>query len=63
MGEGRLDLLVDESLAVELKSVEQFAPIHSAIVISYLKANRKRLGLLVNFHVPVLKEGIKRISL
>ena len=63
VGEGRLDLLVDDSLIVELKAVEAFAPIHSAVMISYLKANRKRLGLLVNFHVPVLKEGIKRISL
>ena len=63
VGEGRLDLLVDEALVVELKAVDQFAPIHAAIMLSYLKANRKRVGLLINFNVPVLRDGLKRISL
>jgi len=63
VGEGRLDLLIVGELIVELKAVESFAPIHMAQVLSYLKANKKRLGLLINFNVPVLKEGIKRVVL
>ena len=63
IGESRLDLLVGESLIVELKAVEALAPIHSAQVISYLKATRRHLGLLINFNVPVLREGLKRIVL
>ena len=63
VGEGRLDLLVDGELIVELKTVESFAPIHMAQILSYLKSNNKRLGLLINFNVPVLKNGIKRVVL
>jgi GxxExxY protein len=63
VGEGRLDLLVDGCLIVELKAVEALAPIHTAQVLSYLKATRLPLGLLINFNVPVLKSGIKRIVL
>ena len=63
IGEGRLDLLVDDCLIVELKAVESLAPIHTAQCISYLKANQRRLALLINFNVPVLKDGIKRIAL
>ncbi|MFH0882360.1 MAG: GxxExxY protein [bacterium] len=63
VGEGRLDLLVDGCLLVELKTVESFAPIHSAQVMSYLKAMQLPLGLLINFNVPLLKNGIKRIIL
>jgi GxxExxY protein len=61
IGEGRLDLLVGDELIVELKAIDSLAPIHSAQVISYLKAMRLPLGLLINFNVPVLKNGIKRI--
>lgn len=61
VGESRLDFLIDDRLVVELKAVEQFAPIHFAQVISYLKASQKQLGLLINFNVPVLKDGIRRI--
>jgi GxxExxY protein len=57
----RLDLLVGGRLIVELKAVESIAPIHEAQLISYLKATRLRLGLLINFRVPVLKDGIRRI--
>ena len=63
VGEGRLDLLVDSRLVVELKAVEALAPIHTAQVMSYLKAMRVPLGLLLNFNVPLLKAGIKRIIL
>jgi len=57
----RLDLLIGGRVIVELKCVEEFAPIHQAQLISYLKTTGLRLGLLVNFKVPVLKDGIKRI--
>ena len=57
----RLDLLVGGRVVVELKCAEEFAPIHRAQLISYLKATGLRLGLLINFKVSVLKEGIKRI--
>jgi GxxExxY protein len=61
VGEGRMDLLVGEVLVVELKAVDGLAPIHTAQAISYLKATRPRLALLINFNVPVLKDGIKRV--
>ncbi len=63
VGEGRLDFLVEECLIVELKAVEKLALIHKAQVLSYLKATRLRLGLLLNFNVPILKDGIQRIIL
>jgi GxxExxY protein len=63
VGEGRLDLLVAGRLVVELKAVESILPVHQAQVISYLKATGHQLGLLINFNVPVLKSGIKRIIL
>lgn len=63
VGETRLDFLVDGRIVVELKAVEQFHPVHMAQVISYLKATGLRLGLLINFNVKVLKDGIRRISL
>lgn len=61
IGEGRLDLLVGDELLVELKAVEALAPIHKAQVISYLKATQRHLGLLINFNVPILRNGIQRI--
>ena len=63
VGEGRLDLLVGGALIVELKAVDALASIHSAQVISYLKMTGHQLGLLINFNVPILREGIKRIVL
>ena len=57
----RIDLLVEDEFVVELKSVEQILPVHSAQLLTYLKASHKQVGLLVNFNVPVLKDGIRRI--
>jgi GxxExxY protein len=57
----RLDLLVGGRIIVELKAVESIVPIHEAQLISYLKATGLRLGLLINFHIPLLKDGIRRI--
>lgn len=59
----RLDLLVNECLIVELKAVENLLPVHQAQVLTYLKLSKKRLGLLINFNVPLLKDGIKRVIL
>lgn len=61
VGEGRLDFLVAGQLVVELKTVDAFAPIHHAQVLSYLKATGLELGLLLNFKVPVMRNGIKRV--
>jgi hypothetical protein len=56
------DLVVDDLVIVEIKAVEKFLPVHPAQLLTYLKATNKRLGLLINFQVPVLKNGIKRIA-
>ena len=56
----KLDLLVEDTVIVELKAIEALAPIHQAQLISYLKLARKLIGLLINFHSLHLKEGIKR---
>lgn len=63
VGEGRPDLVVGDELIVEPKVVGAFAPIHYAKMISYLKATGHQLGLLVNFKVAALKDGIKRVVL
>jgi GxxExxY protein len=57
----RLDLVVEDVVIVEVKAVEKLAPIHDAQLLSYLKLSGKRVGLLMNFHVRVLKDGLKRI--
>ena len=57
----RIDLLVEDQVVVELKSVEKLLPIHEAQLLSYLKLAEKRVGLLINFNVRVLKDGIKRL--
>jgi len=59
----RIDLLVEDKIVVELKSVEGLAPIHDAIVLTYLRLSGHKLGLLINFNVPILKEGIRRFIL
>ncbi len=59
----RIDLLVQERLIVELKAIENLQPVHEAQVITYLKITNQRLGLLINFNVPLIKNGIKRIVL
>ena len=56
----RIDLLVNDTVIVELKCVEKIAPIHEAQILSYPKLSRKRVGLIINFHVRHLKDGIKR---
>jgi GxxExxY protein len=63
VGESRLDLLVEGQLVVELKTVDALLPIHVAQVISYLKAVRQPLGLLLNFKVDVMRKGIRRVIL
>jgi GxxExxY protein len=57
----RLDLLVEDSVIVELKAIESVLPIHEAQLLSYLKLSGKKLGLLINFNVVHLKDGIKRM--
>jgi GxxExxY protein len=61
VGEGRVDFLVGKVLIVELKASEALVPIHRAQVISYLKALGLSLGLLINFNVPTLRAGIRRV--
>ena len=58
----RLDILVDGKLVLELKAVESIHPIHTAQLLSYLKIGNYPLGLLINFKVPLLKDGITRIA-
>lgn len=58
----RLDLLVDNEIVVEIKSVESILPIHRAQVISYLRLSGCKVGLLINFNVKLLKNGIERFA-
>lgn len=57
----RLDLLVEGKLIVELKAVENLLPVHKAQLLTYLKLSKRRLDLLNNFNVPLIKDGIKRV--
>lgn len=57
----RIDLLVEDRLVVELKTVAQLLPVHEAQLLSYLKLSGRHVGLLVNFHVPRLRDGIRRM--
>jgi GxxExxY protein len=59
----RLDLLVEKSIIVELKAVEKHLPLFEAQLLTYLKLTGQRLGLLINFNVPLIKDGIKRVIL
>jgi GxxExxY protein len=59
----RIDLLVENKVIVELKAQDKILPIHQAQLMTYLKLSQKRLGLLINFNVSLLKDGIKRIVL
>jgi len=56
----RLDLLIAGRVVVEIKSIEALAPIHESVMLTYLRLSGCSLGLLINFHVPVLKDGIRR---
>lgn len=58
----RIDLLVNNKVVIELKTVEQFTDVHFAQVLTYLKLGNYKLGLLLNFHVSSLKHGIKRVA-
>ena len=57
----RMDILVGQSIIVELKSVEQLLPVHKAQLMTYMKLSKKNLGFLLNFNVPVMKQGISRV--
>jgi GxxExxY protein len=57
----RMDLLVENKVVVELKTVEDFTDVHTAQVLTYLRLGNYKLGLLINFHTSLLKNGIKRI--
>jgi len=59
----RLDLLIDNLVIIELKAQENYHPVWEAQLLSYLKLTNKRLGMLINFHVPLMKNGIKRLIL
>ncbi|HEV8215247.1 MAG TPA: GxxExxY protein [Gemmatimonadaceae bacterium] len=56
----RIDILVEESVVVEIKTILGFHPVHEAQLITHLKLSGHRLGLLLNFHVPLMRDGIKR---
>ena len=58
----RMDLVVENLIVVELKNVERLAPIHGAQLLTYLRLAKLPLGLLINFNVPVLTQGVKRIA-
>jgi GxxExxY protein len=57
----RLDFLVENTVIVEVKSIDELTKIHSAQLLTYLKAARKQVGLLINFNVPMLKQGLRRL--
>lgn len=58
--EFRIDILVENEIIIELKSVDRLLPVHQAQIISYLKLADKRMGFLINFNVPIIKNGFKR---
>jgi len=57
----RIDLLVEDQVIVEIKAVNSLIPLHEAQLLSYLKLSGRKLGLLLNFNVPHMKDGIKRL--
>ena len=59
----RLDIIVDDLIIVELKAQENYHPVWEAQLLSYLKLTHKRLGYILNFHVPLMKDGLKRMIL
>jgi len=59
----RMDLLVEEQLILELKSVEALAPVHLAQLLTYLRLSKLQRGLLINFNVPRLMDGVRRVVL
>jgi len=63
ISEHRPDLIVGHQIVVEIKCIERFEPIHTAIMLTYLRATHLRLGLLLNFKTAYMKQGIKRVML
>ena len=59
----RIDLLVENLVVIEIKSVEKLAPVHTAQVLTYMKLGNHKIGLLLNFNAKILKDGIKRYIL
>ena len=59
----RMDFIVDHRVVVELKAIENLAPVHEAIVLTYMRLSRCKIGLLMNFNVVILKNGIRRFVL
>jgi GxxExxY protein len=59
----RIDILVEDRVVMELKSVEQILPVHEAQMLTYMRLLDKQVGLLINFNVPILKQGIRRCVL
>jgi GxxExxY protein len=57
----RMDLLVEDQVVIEVKAIEQIAPVHKAQLLSYLRLSKKRVGILLNFNVIHLREGIHRV--
>jgi GxxExxY protein len=57
----RADVIIEDKLIVELKSVEMISPVHPKVLLTYLRLSNKKLGLLINFNVDLIKYGIKRI--
>jgi GxxExxY protein len=58
----RADVIVDDKVIIELKSIENVSPVHKKQLLTYLKLSKKKLGLLVNFNVELMKDGITRIA-
>jgi len=59
----RLDFLVNRTIIVELKAVDEILPVHQAQILTYMKLLKCKIGLLINFNVPVLKQGVRRFAL
>ena len=59
----RIDILVENSVVVELKVVDEFNPVHEAQILTYMKLSNKSLGLLINFNVTILRNGIRRYKI
>jgi GxxExxY protein len=59
----RIDILVENTVIIELKTVDAFIPVHEAQILTYMKFAQKQIGLLINFNVTILKNGIKRYML
>ena len=56
-----MDIVVEDKVVIEVKAVEKLIPVHEAQLLSYLKLGNRSIGLLMNFHTPILKNGLKRI--